>query len=146
MTSDALAQKRIEIAMEYFRRIDRGDPTVTDLMTDNVESYFPKFGVARGKIEYDKIKKGLIGSLQSIVHDFDRMTFHIAGDSIIVESFESGVMADGTAWPVAGLSTGRFANVFGFDGERIKRLFIYVDPDFASTHHERFLWVDHTVV
>ncbi|HTN04106.1 MAG TPA: hypothetical protein VL132_19605 [Planctomycetaceae bacterium] len=68
------------------------------------------------------------------------MTFHVAGDHVIVEGFESGVMADGTPWPVEGRSEGRFANVFEFDGDLIKRVHIYVDPDFASADNERFLW------
>lgn len=68
--------------------------------------------------------------------------------------FDSGVMADGTAWPVKGLSEGRFSNVFAlnvltlnvfalnvlaFIGELIKRVAVYVDPDFQSTHTARFL-------
>lgn len=49
-------------------------------------------------------------------------------------------MADGTPWPVEGLSEGRFANVFGFEGTQISRVYIYVDPDFASADKSRFLW------
>ena len=81
-----------------------------------------------------------MGSLQRIEHDFDRMTFHVAGDHVIVEGFEGGVMADGTPWPVEGRSEGRFANVFEFDGALIKRVFIYVDPDFPSANDAGFLW------
>jgi hypothetical protein len=136
------ADSRIEAATEYFRRIDRGDPTILDLFTDDVEVYFPKFGVGYGKAEFMEVANGLMGSLKSIRHDIDRLTFHVAGEHLIVEGFESGVMADGTPWPIEGRSEGRFANVFAFDGDLIRRLYIYADPDFASTHEERFLWGD----
>jgi hypothetical protein len=143
MSDAALAQTRVEVATDYFRKIDSGDPGLLDIMTDDVESYFPKFGVGYGKSEFMQLAKGLTGSLRSIRHDFNRMRFHVAGHHVIVEGFESGVMADGTSWPVEGRSEGRFVSVFEFEGALIKRVYIYVDPDFASTHNERFLWGDH---
>ena len=143
MSDPVLDRTRIEVATDYFRKIDSGDPAILDIMTDDVEVYFPKFGIGYGKAAFGDVAKGLMGSLQSIRHDLDQMRFHVAGDHVIVEGFESGVMADGTPWPVEGRSEGRFANVFEFEGELIKRVFVYVDPDFASTHQERFLWGDH---
>lgn len=143
MSDAALTQTRIEAANDYFRKIDSGDPSILDMLTDDVETYFPKFGVGYGKADFMEVAKGLMRSLQSIRHDLDRMKFHVAGHHVIVEGFESGVMADGTSWPVEGRSEGRFANVFEFEGALIKRIYIYVDPDFASTHNERFLWGGH---
>lgn len=142
MSDAALTKTRLEVATDYFRKVDSGDPSLVDSMTDDVEFYFPKFGVGRGKAAFAELAKGLLASLRSIQHDLERMRFHVAGDHVIVEGVESGVLADGTRWPVEGRSEGRFANVFEFDGEQIKRLYIYVDPDFASTHQERFLWGD----
>jgi hypothetical protein len=146
MSDSALSETRIELATDYFRKVDSGDPAILDIMTDDVETYFPKFGVGHGKAEFMELAKGLTGSLQSIRHDFERMKFHVAGNHVIVEGFESGVMADGTPWPVEGRSEGRFANVFEFEGHLIKRVYVYVDPDFASTHKERFLWGDNVRV
>ena len=142
MSDPALTKTRLEVATDYFRKIDSGDPAILDILTDDVETYFPKFGVGYGKAEFMELAKGLMGSLRSIQHDLDRMRFHVAGNHVIVEGFESGVMADGTPWPVERRSEGRFANVFEFEGDLIKRLYVYVDPDFASTHTERFLWGD----
>ena len=136
MTND----DRKRIVKSYFEKIDHGDESITDIMTDDVQTYFPKFGVSVGKAEFMEAAKGLMGSLRSLRHDFDRMTLHFAGDHVIVEGFESGVMADGTPWPVPGKSEGRFANVFEFEGQLIKRVFIYVDPDFASRNEQGFLW------
>lgn len=140
MSDTALTQTRIEVATDYFRKIDSGDPSIVHIMTETVEVYFPKFGVGYGKADFMEVAKGLMGSLQSIKHDLERLTFHVAGDHVIVEGFESGVMADGTAWPIEGLSEGRFANVFQFQGDLIQRVFIYADPDFASADKKRFLW------
>lgn len=142
MSDTSLAETRIQVTTEYFRKIDSGHAEILDLMTDNVEIYFPKFGVGYGKAEFMEVVKGLMGCLQSIKHDIDRFRFHVTRDHVIVEGFEEGVMADGTAWPVEGHSEGRFANVFEFEGDRIKRVFIYVDPDFASADKDRFRWGD----
>ena len=142
MSTTTSAQTRIDIAAEYFRRVDNGDATLFDLMTDDVQVYFPKFGTGYGKDEFAESAKGLLGSLKSIAHDMERMTYHVSGDHVIVEGFEGGVTAEGVEWPVPGRSEGRFCNVFEFEGELIKRVHVYVDPDFASTHTERFLWGD----
>lgn len=139
-----LTKRRLAVASDYFRKIDNGDLTVIDSLTEDVEVYFPKFGVGVGKAAFMEIAKGLMDSLQSIKHDLDRMTFHVAAHHVIVEGFESGILADGSAWPIQGRSEGRFANVFEFEDVLIKRLYIYVDPDFGSTHKEGFLW-GHTV-
>lgn len=140
MSDKALTNARIEIAREYFRRVDSGDPTLLDLMTDDIQIYFPKYGVGYGKTAVAESARGMMSVLKSIEHDFERMTFLPSGDHLVVEGFERGVSADGVEWPVPGKSEGRYCNVFEFRGERIKRVHIYVDPDFTSTHAERFLW------
>nr|WP_272210241.1 nuclear transport factor 2 family protein [Marinicella sp. W31]MDC2876106.1 nuclear transport factor 2 family protein [Marinicella sp. W31] len=142
MNDDALAKVRVTIAADYFRYVDNGDPRLPDLMTDDVEIYFPKFGTSKGKEALAEAARGLMASLLSLAHDMESMKYHVAGNHVITEGFESGVTKDGIAWPIAGRSEGRFCNVFEFEGELIKRLFVYVDPDFASTHGERFLWGD----
>src|SRR5690606_12468650 len=112
MSDAALTKTRLELATDYFRKVDSGDPSLVDSMTDDVEFYFPKFGVGRGKAAFAELAKGLLASLRSIQHDLERMRFHVAGDHVIIEGVESGVLADGTRWPVEGRSEGRFANVF----------------------------------
>ena len=87
MPNAELTQERIAVATDYFRKIDSGDPTILDILTDDVVTYFPKFGVGYGKAEFMEVAKGLLGSLQRIEHDFDRMTFHVAGDHVIVDKF-----------------------------------------------------------
>ncbi|SRR5712691_2247080 len=135
-----ITDERISAAMQYFHRVDAADPSLLDLMTDDVQIYFPKFGVGYGKDAVRESARGFHAALRRIEHDFDRMNIMVSGDHVIVEGFEKGVMRDGTRWPVDGLSEGRYCNVFEFDGTLIKRVHIYVDPDFASTDRERLLW------
>ena len=137
---DTMTDPRFAAVVEYFRRVDAGDPSVVDLMTDEVQVYFPKFGTRRGKSAVGELAQGIMRSVSSIAHDFERMTILAAGHHVIVEGFESGLAKDGTPWPDPMFSEGRFCNVFEFQGPLIKRLHIYVDPDFSSRDKGRFLW------
>jgi hypothetical protein len=42
-------QAMLEAVRQYFVRADSGRSDVLDLFTDDVQIYFPKFGLARGK-------------------------------------------------------------------------------------------------
>lgn len=46
-------------------------------------------------------------------------------------------MSDGIVWPDDKISTGRFCSVFEFTDHLISRMYVYVDPDFASLDVER---------
>jgi ketosteroid isomerase-like protein len=140
MTDDSQISARVATAMAYFRKVDSGDPTILDLMTEDVQIYFPKFGVGYGKAAVAEAAQGMMSTLRSIEHDFERMTIISSGDYVVVEGFEKGVSIEGIEWPIANRSEGRYCNVFEFRGDLIKRVHIYVDPDFTSTHQERFLW------
>ena len=47
-------RRQIALAQEYFRRVDAGRADLTDLMSEDVEFYFPKFGTGRGKGAFGK--------------------------------------------------------------------------------------------
>ncbi|MNH33056.1 hypothetical protein D3C79_935420 [compost metagenome] len=76
-------------------------------------------------------------SLNSIWHDIDGFKITTAGNTVIVEGQEGGVMSDGTSWPDNNISMGRFCSVFEFTGKLISRMYVYVDPDFPSRDLER---------
>ncbi|WP_172122119.1 MULTISPECIES: nuclear transport factor 2 family protein [unclassified Devosia] len=139
---DALTAQRIEITTEYFRRVDAGDPAVLDLMSDDVQLYFPKFGVGYGKAAVAESAAGLMTEIATIKHDFDRLNFITSGDYVVVEGYEGGTTKDGKVWPNPERSEGRFCNVFVFDDLLIKRVHVYVDPDFTSSDRARFHWGD----
>ncbi|KXF56479.1 hypothetical protein AXA44_34635 [Rhodococcus sp. SC4] len=141
--TDELSTQRVELTKEYFRRVDAGADTLLDLFTDNVQLYFPKFGDGHGKDDLREFATRLGSQLRSIEHDIEGFNILVAGDHVVVEGFEKGVTRDGESWPDGVISTGRFCNVFEFDGLLIKRVHVYVDPDFTSSHKERIAQLAH---
>ncbi|AHG20744.1 hypothetical protein Z042_14885 [Chania multitudinisentens RB-25] len=132
-----LSEARIEIIRRYFREVDAKSSLLLELFTDDVEFFFPKFGVARGKAALARFAERIAKDAAQLTHDIDGLIFTVGNDRIVVEGREWGVTADGKTWPDGDISQGRFANVFEFDGLLIKRTFIYVDPDFTSEDHRR---------
>ena len=132
------ADEQIRLAREYFARVDAGDPGLLAMFTDDAQAYFPKLGTARSKAEIVRLVQALTSAVPRFVHDPDRMTFTQAGNRLVVEGVEAGVLADGTSWPAAARSEGRYCNVFEFRGPLISRLHIHVDPDFAGRHDDMF--------
>ncbi len=49
---------RVSIAQEYFRRADAGRADIVDLMTEDVQLYFPKYGIGHGKKGLPGIRDG----------------------------------------------------------------------------------------
>jgi hypothetical protein len=59
----------------------------------------------------------------------------------VVEGTSEGQGRDNVRWCGGETSGGRFCNVFEFnDDDLIKRMYIYLDPDFTSADKDRFLW------
>jgi hypothetical protein len=69
-------QETIKIAREYFMRSDQGRPDVLELFHEDAEVYFPKFGFGFGRNSFLEMVKGFEGTLESIRHDYDRLTFN----------------------------------------------------------------------
>lgn len=127
-----LSASRIETIRNYFRKVDAKDATLSALFTEDVEFFFPKFGVARGKAALARFAQRIAVDAATLTHDIDGFVFTVEGERIAVEGREWGVTADGRSWPDGVISQGRFCNVFDFDGALIKRAYIYVDPDLTS--------------
>jgi len=138
---DSIApEEQIELAKLYFRRVDEGDPALVDMFTEDVQSFFPKYGTAHGLQEHKELAAGLTGNQVAFHHDVSSMVFTQSGNRLVVEGLESGTRADGLVWPSHPRIEGRYCNVFEFRGRLISRLHIYVDPDFAGEDSDRFLW------
>lgn len=60
------------------------------------------------------------------------------GSRVVVEGVEEGELAGGIPFPGQARSGGRMCNVFEFEGNLIKRLHIYADPDFAGQYQALF--------
>lgn len=135
-----IQKRREEIAIDYFRMVDAGDPAVIDIFTDDAQMFYPKFGIAIGKAQIGAFAQGLGRGIASLTHEIDGFTVLSSGNHVIIEGMERGTTASGVDFPDGVSSFGLFCNVFEFEGELIKRLHIYVDPDFANTHAEGVAW------
>lgn len=129
---DTKYETQRKIIRQYFHYVDTGDARILDLYTDDVELLFPKFGRVRGKNEMRRFGEKMSAMLRTLKHDIDGLRFIEAGDTVVVEGREWGEMADGTPFPDGKISHGLFCNVFEFEGDLIKSVRIYVDPDFPS--------------
>ncbi|WP_043287145.1 nuclear transport factor 2 family protein [Paraburkholderia oxyphila] len=141
MSNSRQDSKHITTIKEYFILGDAGRPELFDLFTDDFQFYFPKFGVGRGKAEFAEFATGLLGSLKSISHDIGALKFFEGTDYVVVEGTTQGEYADGTRWQGGETPGGRFCSVYEFASDgRIKRMHIYLDPDYAGHDSDRFLW------
>src|SRR5690606_41834188 len=72
-TSDIQA-RREQIAVDYFRRVDAGDPAVTELFTPDAVMFYPKFGYARGPAQIAAFARGLARGIAELEHEIDGFT------------------------------------------------------------------------
>jgi hypothetical protein len=130
----------IEAAKQYYIRADAGRPDTAELFADDVQIYFPKFGVVKGKRALGELGAGLMKYLASIAHDLSSFKFVARGDTVVVEGFTRGSVHSGESWAGGKTPGGRFCSVFEFRGELISRMHIYLDPDYVSQDEGRFHW------
>ena len=101
---------------------------------------FPHFDrETLGRNSFLEIVKGFEGTLESIQHDYDRLTFIPSADYLVVEGTSQGRMS-GKSWAGGKTPGGRFCNVFKFRDGRISSLHIYLDPDYTGEDEARFRW------
>jgi ketosteroid isomerase-like protein len=137
---DAHQSSMLEAVEQYFIRADAGRPDALDLFTDDVQLYFPKFGVAKGKQAFGELASGLLGSLSELAHDLSSFRYVVTEDSVVVEGTTRGADRAGNRWSGGETAGGRFCSVFRFRDGLIARMHIYVDPDYTGRDRERFLW------
>ncbi|SCK14591.1 Ketosteroid isomerase-related protein [Variovorax sp. HW608] len=140
MAHTVAEQALIETAKEYLRRVDAGRGDVAELCTDDVEVYFPKFGIAKGKQALFELGSGLFTRVSEISHDQQSLLCVANGDDVVVEGLSRGKTKSGVEWVGGNTPTGRFCNVFHFREGRIDRVHIHLDPDYGGEDRDRFLW------
>lgn len=133
-------QAMLAAVKQYFIRADAGRPDVLDLFTDDVQIYFPKFGIAKGKAAFGELASGLLGSLKAIAHFISDFGYVVGSNSVVVEGTTYGADRQGVEWCGGKTAGGRFCSVFEFRGPLIARMHIYLDPDYTSRDKNRFLW------
>jgi hypothetical protein len=133
-------QVMLDAVKEYFVRVDAGRPDVLDLFTDDVQIWFPKFGIADGKAAFGEFATGLLSSIASIAHHVSEFRYIVGPNTIVVEGTTQGVDRAKREWSGGKTAGGRFCSVFEFRGSLISRMYIYLDPDYTSCDTDRFLW------
>jgi SnoaL-like domain len=139
-TSSPGRSSRTDIAKSYFRRVDSGD-FPTEYFTADFEFYVPKFGIGRGASSFHEMVRGVQPTRVQSCHHHESLQFIEAGNKLVVEGTTEGLGLNNVAWCGGKTPGGRFCSVFEFDEQSlIKRMYIYLDPDFTSADKDRFLW------
>ena len=92
------AKDLVAVAREYFVRADAGRSDTLDLFTENIEIYFPKFGVRRGHDGFGELARGIMSSVERLSHDIGGMAFKVIGSTVFVEGLTQGATRDGREW------------------------------------------------
>ena len=128
-----------KLALEFFKRLDeQGD--VLELFCDDGEIMYPKWGVARGKSEMVKMFTDLGSWLKWIKHDYTGFNYIVSGNQVCVEGVSRGGLIDGTQWHSDDGCVGRFCSVVEINGDKISRLFVYLDPDYCDSTESSYPW------
>lgn len=135
------AEQRKAVASEYLKRLDRGE-NFFDLFADDAMVYFPKWGVANGRKEYEQLFADLASILSGITHHHAYFNYVVQDDLVVVEGSSEGKTADGVEWRAGVTHAGRWCDVFVIRDWKIQRCFIYLDPDYWSRDTQRYPWLN----
>ena len=141
-------EQRKQVALEYLKGLDNGGVTpsgrpILDLFAPDAQVYFPKWGVARGKVQIGKLFSDVGGTIKSIAHHYSEFNWIFSGgDRIVCEGTSHGEHADGS-WRAGNpeWGAGRWCDVFEIRDGLIHRCFIYLDPDYAGKDTARYPWL-----
>jgi ketosteroid isomerase-like protein len=138
--STTVTMANSDVVSQYFLRLDAGRDDLLALFSEDCQFYFPKFGVKTGRSAVTEFLQGILTTVASAVHHIDPGRYIVSGDHVVVEGLTTGAMKNGEAWQGGRTPGGRFCNVFEVRDGLIRRLFIYLDPDYVGADAGRFLW------
>ena len=134
-------EQRKSIVETYFKRLDSGEEIV-DLFAGDAQVYFPKWGVATGIEEIERLFSDLGSIVNALSHDYAYFNYVVDGDTVVVEGTSTGETSEGVEWRADGTpGGGRWCDVFEIRDGAIQRLFIYLDPDYAGEDTDRYPWL-----
>ncbi|MFC3111308.1 nuclear transport factor 2 family protein [Undibacterium arcticum] len=134
-------EQRKAVAFEYLKRLDRGEG-VFDLFDDNAEVYFPKWGIASGRLQFEKLFMDLGLVVAKFKHDMAYLNVIQQGDLVVVEGTSYGKTQSGVDWRAGVTHAGRWCDVFEIRNFKIQRCFIYLDPDYEGSDTARYPWLN----
>ena len=112
-----------------------GDPT--ELFTDDVEIYAPKFGSAFG-LEAMKAAGAGRSRFSRMIHHIDEFSVIEHGNRVIIEGTTEGETATGRTWDGHSSVSGRFCGVYDIRDGQISRMCVYFDPDLGNEDADRY--------
>jgi ketosteroid isomerase-like protein len=134
-------QQRESLVLEYFKRLDSGGEFL-ELFADDARVFYPKWGVAQGREEIGELFGDVAEMATAMAHDYEYFNYVTDGSTVVVEGTSTGEAHDGTEWgPDGSPGGGRWCDVFEVEDGEIRRLFIYLDPDYAGNDTERYPWL-----
>ena len=141
-------EQRKSVALEYFKSMDMGGVTsdgqsMFTLFDERAQAYFPKWGLATGRAEIERMFGEVGSTLKGITHHYATFNWIFSGgDMLVVEGTSHGEHRDGP-WRagVQEWTAGRFCDVFEIRDFLIQRVFIYLDPDYAAQDTARYPWL-----
>lgn len=127
-------QRIKKITIDYFHKIDNGlfDENYFNLFAEDVLLEFPKFGSRKGLKSFEEFGKITSENYRNIKHIINSDNVFSVSNRVFVEGILSGETVSGIQFPDNKTSFGKFCTVFEFEEEKIRRISIYSDPDFAS--------------
>jgi len=134
-------EQRKAVALEYLKSLDRGE-NIFELFADDAQVYFPKWGLANGRAEFERLFTDLGALLSGIRHDYAYFNYIHSGDTVVVEGTSFGTTKNGTAWRAGVTHAGNWCDVFEIRDFKIQRVFIYLDPDYAGADTARYPWLN----
>lgn len=133
-------EQRKSVALEYLKRLDRGDD-IFDLFAEDVQFYFPKYGLVDGVHAVRQVFASTANIISSIKHDYAYFNFIVQNDMVVVEGTSAGTTPRGREWRAGVTHAGRWCDVFEIRDFKIQRLFIYLDPDYGDEDLSRYPWL-----
>ena len=115
----------IALVKKFFSHLIAGKD-VSELISPDIEFFFPGFGVREGDAAYQQWSDDLHRGLKLLDFDVDNFSYIAAGSNIVVEGTKSGRLKDGESF-----RGHRFCAVFDIRSSLIERLYLYTDPQFV---------------
>lgn len=133
-------EQRKALAVDYLKRMDRGE-SLLELFDEHALVYFPKWGLASGRAEIERLFSDLGGLFEELHHESEYYNYIVSGDTVVLEGTTSGVVRGGARWSHGPGYGGRGCAVMEIRDFKVQRLFIYVDPDYAGADIARYPWL-----
>ncbi|MFC8662028.1 nuclear transport factor 2 family protein [Streptomyces sp. NPDC057199] len=131
----------VEVIRQFFDIGDeRAEGDIAALFTEDVQVYFPKYGIGHGREALMEVGKGRYELFPRMTHHMDQFRFTEQGNTVVVEGTTEGETASGRSWDGRETIAGHFCSVFEFRDGRIARMHVYVDPDLGNEDADRYPW------